>query len=280
MDLCKQKIIQYEGIKTKPLKDPIAPLKNMCRESVKLQELDYVLAEQPWYCTPFPETTEYDAQNLLKLAEEIDVMLLTATDIEKETVMKLLKPFPKKKKVLMGHIGAETYYMGIFGKFKAVVTKCEMGSLGSGSSILATYDGYKLWSPRGIIMVGIAFGKDSSKQKIGDVLVSSQIISYEPAKITENNIQFRGPITPSNPILRNRFNNVDTWKFLLPDETLARREIGPILSGEKLIDEPKFKVSLFEQYPQAIEGEMEGVGLTATSIRVGLPWILVKSICD
>ena len=25
---------------------------------------------------------------------------------------------------------------------------------------------------------------------------------------------------------------------------------------------------------------MEGAGLTATSIRVGLPWILVKGICD
>jgi hypothetical protein len=51
-------------------------------------------------------------------------MLLTATDIEKEAVMKLLKPLPKKKKVLMGHIGVETYYIGMFGKFKTVVTKC------------------------------------------------------------------------------------------------------------------------------------------------------------
>jgi len=43
----------------------------------------------------------------------------------------------------MGHIGVETYYIGMFGKFKTVVTKCEMGSLGSGSTILATYDRYK-----------------------------------------------------------------------------------------------------------------------------------------
>lgn len=66
--------------------------------------------------------------------------------------------YPKKKKVLMSHIGVETYYIGMFGKFKTVVTKREMDSLGSGSTILATYDGYKKWS-RGIIMVGIAYGK-------------------------------------------------------------------------------------------------------------------------
>lgn len=279
MNVCKHKIMPYEGIKTKSLKGPNDPLESMDREPAEPQELDYALTEQPWCCIPFPETIEYDEQKLLKFAEEIDIMLLTATDVEKEAVMKLLKPLPKKNKILMSHIGVETYYIGMFGKFKAVVTKCEMGSLGSGSSILATYEGYNRWYPRGIIMVGIAFGKDSSKQKIGDVLVSSQIISYEPAKITENNIH-RGPNIPSNPILLSRFNNVDTWKFLFPDGTLARREIGPILSGEKLIDEPKFKASLFKQYPQAIGGEMEGAGLTAASIRVGLPWILVKGICD
>ncbi|WP_292378618.1 hypothetical protein [Methanosarcina sp. UBA289] len=80
--------------------------------------------------------------------------------------MKLLKQLPKKKKVLMNHIGIETYYIGMFGKFKTVVTKREMGSLGSGSTILATYDGYKKWSPRGIIMVGIAYGKRKNIAKI------------------------------------------------------------------------------------------------------------------
>ena len=94
-----------------------------------------------------------------------------------------------------------------------------------------------------------------------------------------NNIQ-RGPIAPSNPILLNRFSNVDTWEFPLPHEAPASCEIGPILSGEKLIDNPEFKAFLFEQYPQAIGGEMEGTGLFATSTRVGLPWILVKGICD
>ena len=32
--------------------------------------------------------------------------------------------------------------------------------------------------------------------------------------------------------------------------------------------------------PEAIGGEMEGVGLSAAAIRSRVPWILAKSICD
>jgi hypothetical protein len=52
------------------------------------------------------------------------------------------------------------------------------------------------------------------------------------------------------------------------------------LSGEKLIDDPDFKAELFDQYPQAIGGEMEGAGLVAAALRGGVPWLLVKAVCD
>ena len=68
--------------------------------------------------------------------------------------------------------------------------------------------------------------------------------------------------------------------FFSQMELLQGEKLVLSCSGEKLIDEPEFKASLFKQYPQAIGGEMEGSGLTAASIRVRLPWILVKSIFD
>jgi hypothetical protein len=37
---------------------------------------------------------------------------------------------------------------------------------------------------------------------------------------------------------------------------------------------------LFERYPQAVGGDMEGVGLAAAAVRNGVPWIVVKAICD
>jgi nucleoside phosphorylase len=154
-----------------------------------------------------------------------------------------------------------------------------MGAIGDGSVILATEQAQRLWNPKAIIMVGIAFGKDPTKQKIGDVLVASQIISYEQQRVGEE-IIYRGSIPPSNTILLNRFENVQNWQFARPDGSYCSLIVGSILSGEKLVDNPDFKATLFQQFPQAVGGEMEGAGLCAASGRVGTAWILVKSICD
>src|SRR5262249_36878169 len=93
-------------------------------------------------------------------------------------------------------------------------------------------------------------------------------------------IVFRGNTPPSNTTLLNRFENVVGWEFRRPDDTTAAVRIGPILSGEKLVDDPEFKTSLFRTFPQAIGGEMGGGGLCAAAIRSSIPWILVKAICD
>jgi nucleoside phosphorylase len=47
-----------------------------------------------------------------------------------------------------------------------------------------------------------------------------------------------------------------------------------------LVDAEAFKASLLATYPQAIGGDMEGVGLAAAAVRQNVPWILVKAICD
>lgn len=55
---------------------------------------------------------------------------------------------------------------------------------------------------------------------------------------------------------------------------------GPILSGSKLVDDPKFKKQLLDQFPTAIGGEMEGSGLYSAASRNNTDWIVVKSVCD
>ncbi len=85
-----------------------------------------------------------------------------------------------------------------------------------------------VWHPKAIIMVGIAFGRDPAKQKIGDVLVASQIIPYEQQRVGEQVI-FRGPIPPSNTVLLNRFENAPTWRSTRPDGKDCALLVGPFL---------------------------------------------------
>jgi len=130
-----------------------------------------------------------------------------------------------------------------------------------------------------VIMIGIAFGKDPQKQAMADVMVASQIISYEQQRVGDKVI-FHGPITPTNATLLNRFANAYNWRFARPNGEVCKIHFGAILSGEKLVDNPEFKSELFAQYSQAIGGEMEGAGLCAATGRMGVPWILVKAISD
>lgn len=85
---------------------------------------------------------------------------------------------------------------------------------------------------------------------------------------------------PSDSSLRNRFENALDWSFESANNSLSRIHVGPVLSGEKLIDDPDFKRKLLDDFPQAIGGEMEGTGLCAASNRLRKPWCLAKGICD
>ncbi|MCH7725112.1 MAG: hypothetical protein IH991_01330 [Planctomycetes bacterium] len=150
----------------------------------------------------------------------------------------------------------------------------------SGAVQLVTTELLKLWKPRAVIMTGIAFGKDSKRQRIGDVLVSDRVISYEPARISENSVQQRGTHPNAGVVLLNRFRNAIGWTFSNPSGEVCSVHIGPILSGEKLIDDVEFKNKLFDEYPNALGGEMEGSGVAAAADREKREWIIVKGICD
>jgi nucleoside phosphorylase len=242
--------------------------------------LEYSIEDQPWYVSNFPQVIEIEQKQIDTIKREIDIVMITATEVEMKAVMRLIRPYPRRKSILLAFLGPETYYLGKFGAYNVVVTKCRMGSIGEGSIILAANQAQEMWRPKAIIMVGIAFGKDAAKQKIADVLVASQIIPYERMRVGEQKVLFRDPIPPSNATLLNRFENASGWHFERPDGKQCALLVGPILSGEKLVDNLELKQHLFQQFPQAIGGEMEGAGLCAVSGRLGVAWILVKAICD
>ncbi|WP_165227599.1 5'-methylthioadenosine/S-adenosylhomocysteine nucleosidase family protein [Aquisphaera insulae] len=243
-------------------------------------ELPFYLAEdQPWHGA-LPEVREAAFKDLISQVGQIDLILFTVTDIELHAALRLVEPLPRRKFVQKGFVQQETYYLGRLGTCNMAVTKCRMGSVGSGSAELATQHAIQIWRPRAIIMAGIAFGKEPAKQRIADVLVASEIIPYEPQRVGEALTIRRGAVVPASTTLLNRFDNVPHWSFSRPDRSPSGKVVGPVLSGEKLVDDLAFKSSLFNAHPTAIGGEMEGAGLAAAAHRHGVPWIMAKGICD
>lgn len=208
------------------------------------------------------------------------VLILTAVEIELNTVLALLKPVYSKRSVYKTHIGKETYYLGRFGAETAIVTMCGTGAIGRHSVIFAAQQAITELKPAAIVMIGIAFGRNPNSQSIGDVLVASQVVSCEQQRIGDAEAIGVGRVALTGPILLNRFRQALDWEFTSPDGRIVRAHIGPVLSCERFIADKKLRNRLFEFYPQAIGGEMEGAGLYEVTSHAKMEWILVKGICD
>lgn len=157
----------------------------------------------------------------------------------------------------------------------------DQGSAKSDGSLASTRAAIDEWKPSAVILVGIAFGKNSERQHIGDVLVSEEIADYESGKARDGRFHSTGPIPEVGRELKNVFKNYEkSWKHEI-DGRIAACEFGIILSGDKVVDDEKFKEELFTRYPAAIGGEMEGRGVYAACRIKGVKeWIVVKGICD
>ena len=205
-------------------------------------------------------------------------LVLTATSTETEALHQKIVGIEEGKIIRFTKDG-NTYYLGLLGKYLTVHVQCSMGSIGRSSSILTVSKAIEHINPKFIIMVGIAFGVDERKQKIGDVFISKSIMPYDSKRVGKDNVISRGSECLSDRLLLNRFENILSWEFKLECGSNARQIFTQVLSGESLVDNKNFRNLLIKNFPLAEGGEMEGIGLaSACDGKVG--WILVKGICD
>lgn len=204
----------------------------------------------------------------------VDVVVMTAVVVELTAVRSRLQPLEGKTKVIRTTHRESTYYIGRVGLHRCAVSMSDAGSTGRDGSALALNDAIARLRPAFTISVGIAFGKDETKQLVGDVLVSTQIIPYESERRGVNETVPRAPQPEAGQVLLNRARHLDA------DEPKLRMKFGPLLSGEKLVDDPGTKAELFAKHPKAIGGEMEAAGIYAAAARHRLEWLVMKAICD
>ncbi len=170
-----------------------------------------------------------------------------------------------------------------FNKFGTILhtevyhTLSKMGTSGPGAMQQTVNNAIEALQPDAIIALGIAFGIDSNKQNIGEILISNQIHLYEPQKVRKGRNFSRGEKTSASIKLLNYFTNYSQL-YLTPNS--PKVSSGLMLSGEKLIDDIKFKRKLINSEPEAIGGEMEAAGLYVSASAQKVEWIVIKAICD
>lgn len=221
-----------------------------------------------------------DAKFIIPIINDFNLLLVTATKLEKDTLHLYLKPINGRSTLIKIHDDKQTYFLGVLGIYNVVHVSCDhMGAISPQGSITTTMDAIAFCKPTVVVMVGIAFGKGGD-QKIGDILVSNSVVPYEIQRIGEEKSIHRGIHAQACTTLLNRFKNITDWNYTISNR---KPEIitGLLLSGEKLIDNPVYKAELLEKYPNAVGGEMEGYGVsTACNSKSITHWIIVKGICD
>lgn len=244
--------------------------------------LGYRINEQSWM-KPLPAIVPADITAFRAAAEHVELLILTVKNHERDAVLRLMSPIDGDA-IRQGFLGQETYYWGKFGAYRAMLTACSQGSHGRDGSALAANFGIQTWNPDAVIMIGFAWGAgpQGPNQKMTDVLVSASIIPFDPRRESIDGAIPRGVPIPAGPVLLNRFRHAHGWSFKRPDLTAPDVHIGPVVSGEWLVDSLRRKRELLEWFPAAIGGEMEGTGISSAAARFEnmKEWIIVKAICD
>lgn len=208
-----------------------------------------------------------------------DILLVTVTEIETHMMLDVLQETCGNSYERC-FLSDKTYYnLGVINGARVFLVQSEMGTTGPGGSLLTVQEGIQVLSPDAIIMVGIAFGMDPKKQRIGDILVAQRLRGYEMQRYGSSTdgvprIFPREDLVPTSVRLLDRFRSgYKDWEG-------APVHFGLLLSGDKLVDNQTLRDHLRSLEPEAIGGEMEGRGLYSVAQRYKIDWILVKAICD
>lgn len=230
-----------------------------------------------------PKIIDIGVNELKALIPRVEILLLTVNDWERKALLSEMTPIDGRDGILQGALDKLTYRIGMFGNYCAAYTESTMSSGGRHGATLTAERAINELKPKAVLLLGIAFGIDSSKQKLGDVLIAESIQPYEFQKVHNDfSITYRGQATPCGYTLSERFRmRRDDWTPKHGDKSFNDVKVhqGLVLSGEKLVNNKDFRDALVKAFPTAIGGEMEGAG-AYSAVSSPVEVILIKSICD
>ena len=213
-----------------------------------------------------------------------DLLLFFATTTEKEQLRTAAQEmgfgFNRHKHPQLGRY----YRLGMVGAFRVMAVQTEMGPLRyQGSASQGIY--FKTATgATAIVQLGMAFGVDPTRQKHGDVLVSTSLIPYDRRNVHADGEGYRVDYGPAKRLLARKSMVEMSLKQGQQDGLPYQVHVGALLSGGAAIFSGKYRDELVGAMPAMDEpivgGEMEGVGLVSVSPPDDPSWVVVKGISD
>jgi len=160
--------------------------------------------------------------------------------------------------------------------------------MGRVQAATATADALRVWHPRYVMLVGIAGGLASAGVKIGDILISDQIVDYELQKLTPAGPEVRWQVHRVDARLIGAVQNYTSasWQDLIavqrPDDRAPKWHIGTIVTGDKVIAVEDVLAKYSAVWPKLIGVEMEAGGAAAAAFQTAEPagFFMVRGVSD
>lgn len=226
------------------------------------------------------------------MSSAVDFVIITPLEEERDALLHKLPEYQKNKP---SKDDIWTYYSsdlevtfpdGSQGVYEIVV----MPLLGMGrvDATAATMDAIRRWNPRHVLLTGIAGGVAELGVKLGDILVSDQIVDYELQKVSNEGAQVRWEVYRADPRILGAIMNFteDNWQQLIsvprPDIGFPKRHIGPIASGDKVIASTEVLLKYRDTWPKLVGVEMEGGGVALAAFQSpGSPgFVMIRAVSD
>jgi adenosylhomocysteine nucleosidase len=215
---------------------------------------------------------------------QCDLLLFVAVDSELEQLAIAAKmlgvAFQHREDEEVG----EYYRLGVLGSNRVLVVKTRMGAHDYRGSATQGHLFRAATTATGIIQLGMGFGIDPTKQRAGEVMVSTALLPYDSRDMVYRDGKVVADYTRTRrrlakPALVNLFRRAEQ-NLHLPYKVW----FGTILSGGARIHTRHFRDELVAAIPAGrdpiIGGEMEAVGLLSLSDPNQPLWIVVKAISD
>lgn len=162
------------------------------------------------------------------------------------------------------------FYRGVLNQTEVVVL---LSGIGKVEAAISTVVCLKNFDIEGIINIGTAGGL-RQEQQVFDVVVSTKT-AYHDFDLSS----FGEPsgFATSRYVYTCEPRYIEAFKQVIGQ---ARHWIGPIVSGDQFIADPRIVARILSAFPEAICVEMEGAAIAHTAHRFNVPFIILRSLSD
>ena len=187
-----------------------------------------------------------------------NILLITANDHEFIACYKYMSPV---KRSFSNSIGMVDF--GQLGEQKRVaLMKCAQGQM---KSAIAVKNAVEILNPQVVLFVGICASMKPKKAKLGDVVISAKLATYDDKKVrADGTVEYRGAKANVSRNMALLILHADAgWQPPLEDSENSEFEVhrdAVMLSGSELVNNRLRRDELGEYFGDALGLEMEGAG--------------------